>query len=420
MSVGDLNQVAYTLGVTKPDNWKSKIYNAQSGSIVTTKSGNGMTNNRPFIATGGSGGLPINNTNTPLQYSNCVNDSIGYRLGRYVDTTANQNGFYGNDSYHIATLKQLNNDYVPTYQVSNNIMVWTDYAVIRLNTLFDSIGAIGLTSRADITFRLYINTGILNVAVSTPNTTTPGYSLTTTNNGFTNTCPFTVNYLNDTAANGGIPATTANITAGLCIAKIPTTTLVGVNLGNAQLPHPMPSCRCYYSQITIQPELKEEYIVNNRAKKVVYRSVITNQFNNISVGGAFNELITSGITHPTGVLIVPMVSANSLNGFQDFAYKSPFDTFPGDGHPLSLTNLQVTIGGKNIHQSVLNYNYEVFIEQIQSCEQLTSADFGVNCGLFDQSWWNNNRYYFVNVERSNISDNWKLEILIFHLLIIIM
>ena len=84
-----------------------------------------------------------------------------------------------------------------------------------------------------------------------------------------------------------------------------------------------------------------------------------------------------------------------------------FDTFPGDGHPLSLTNLQVTIGGKNILQSVLNYNYEVFIEQIQSCEQLTSADFGVNCGLFDQSWWNNNRFYFVNVERSNASD--KLE-----------
>ena len=325
MSVGDLNQVAYTLGVTKPDNWKSKVYNAQSGIIVTTKSGNGMTNNRPFIPSGTSGGLPINNTNVSTQYSTCINDSIGYRLGRYVDTTANQNGFYGNDSFHIATLNQLYNDYVPTYQVSNNIMVWTDYAVIRLNTLFDSVGAIGLTCRADITFRLYINTGILNVSVSTPNTTTPGYSLTTTNNGFTNTCPFTINYLNDLSANGGLPATTANITAGLFIAKIPTTTLLGANLGNAQLPHPMPSCRCYYSQITIQPDLRQAYVNENTEKKVVYRSVLTNQFNNISVGGAFNQLITSGITHPTGVLIVPMVSANSSNGFQDFAYKSPFD-----------------------------------------------------------------------------------------------
>ena len=323
-----------------------------------------MTNNRPFIPTGGSGGLAVHNTTTPYQYSNCVNDSIGYRLGRYVDTTANFNGFYGNDAYHIATLNELNNVYIPTYQVQNNIMVWTDYAVIRLNTLFDSVGAIGLTSRADMTFRLYINTGLVNVAVSSPNTTAPGYSLTTTNNGFTNTCPFTVNYLCDTSANGGIPATNANITAGLYIAKIPTTTVtvVGVNLAAANVAHPMPACRCYYSQITTQPELKEEYILNNRAKKVVYRSVLTNQYNNIPVGGAFNQLITSGITHPTGVLIVPMVSASASNAFQDFAYKSLFDTFPGDGHPLRLTNLQVTIGGENILQSTLNYNYEVFIE----------------------------------------------------------
>ena len=93
MSVADLNQVAYTLGVTKPDDWKSKVYNGSSSATVTTKSGNGMTNNRPFVTTSNAGGLPINNTTTPTQFASCVNDSIGYRLGRYVDTTANQNGF---------------------------------------------------------------------------------------------------------------------------------------------------------------------------------------------------------------------------------------------------------------------------------------------------------------------------------------
>ena len=49
MSVADLNQVAYTLGVTKPDNWKSKVYNGSTTATVTAKSGNGMTNNRPFV-----------------------------------------------------------------------------------------------------------------------------------------------------------------------------------------------------------------------------------------------------------------------------------------------------------------------------------------------------------------------------------
>ena len=411
MSYGDLNQLGYTLGITKPDNWKSKVYNGSTSATITTKSGNGMTNNRPFVTTisgFGGGGVAVNNTCTSLQYASCVNDAIGYRLGRYTDTTGNQNGFYGTTAASIATLAQLTSDFIPTYQVLNtNYMVWYDYAVIRLNTLFNSLSAIGLTNRADIFIRLYLNTGTINVDCSSPNTATLGYSLVPTNNGFNGSCPFTINHLPDISANGGIPATTANITAGLYVAKVPSTVYRGVNLSLCNASHPMPACRCYYSQITIQPELKEEYIMNNREKKIIYRTVLTNQYNNITSGANFNQLISSGITHPTGVLIVPMVSSQASYSFGDFAYKSPFDTFPGDGHPLSLINLQVTIGGKNVLQSVLNYNYESFIEQIQSCEQLTSADFGVNTGLFDQSWWNANRFYFVNVERSNVSD--KLE-----------
>ncbi len=40
--------------------------------------------------------------------------------------------------------------------------------------------------------------------------------------------------------------------------------------------------------------------------------------------------------------------------------------FPGDGHPLSLTNLQVTIGDQNVLQSVLNYNYD-FFRKLEFC-----------------------------------------------------
>ena len=46
MSIAYLNQVAYTLCFTKPDNWKSKVYNGSTSATVTTKSGN---DNRPFV-----------------------------------------------------------------------------------------------------------------------------------------------------------------------------------------------------------------------------------------------------------------------------------------------------------------------------------------------------------------------------------
>jgi hypothetical protein len=73
-------------------------------------------------------------------------------------------------------------------------MCWTDYAVIKLSSIFESLSSIGLSRKADIFLRLYINTGTLNVSVANPATATPGYSLTTANNTFNATCPFTINF----------------------------------------------------------------------------------------------------------------------------------------------------------------------------------------------------------------------------------
>ena len=408
MSTGDLDTIGYSLGMTEPDNWKSKIYNGNTSATVTTASGNGMTNNRPFTPQATVGGSKDQIVSAVLQNGRTVNTSIQKRLGRYIDTTSGGSvgmNYFGSSAAFIASLTTLQNDFMPTYQVlATNYMVWYDFCIIRLNTLFESLNSIGLTRKADMFLRLYINTGTLNVAVSSPNTTTPGYSLTVANNTFTNTCPFTVNYLNETSANGGIPTTVANITAGLYLVSPPNTSFNGINLKTSQANHPMPACRMYYSQITIQPALAEEYILTNRAKKCIYRSVLTNQYNNISAGANFNQLISSGLVHPTGVLIVPFIASTASYSLGDFAWKSPFDTVPADFHPLSLTNLQVTIGGANVLQSTLNYNYETFIQQIMYCEQLTSADFGVSTGIFDQAWWNFNRCYFVNVERSNLTD----------------
>ena len=69
----------------------------------------------------------------------------------------------------------------------------------------------------------------------------------------------------------------ANITAGVYLAKVPSTTYQGVNLSLSAASHPLPACRCYYSQITLQPELEEEYLIQNTSKTLIYRSVLTNQ-----------------------------------------------------------------------------------------------------------------------------------------------
>jgi hypothetical protein len=74
MSYGDLKTVGYSLGMTEPDNWKSKVYNGSTSATITNKSGNGMTNNRPFVPQASYvGGYKDNTTCTSNQFDKCVN-----------------------------------------------------------------------------------------------------------------------------------------------------------------------------------------------------------------------------------------------------------------------------------------------------------------------------------------------------------
>jgi hypothetical protein len=54
--------------------------------------------------------------------------------------------------------------------------------------------------------------------------------------------------------------------------------------------------------------------------------------------------------------------------------------------------------------STLNMTHENFLQQVNLAEQLASSDFGVSTGLISEGCWENNKWYFVNVERGNIAD----------------
>jgi hypothetical protein len=132
-------------------------------------------------------------------------------------------------------------------------------------------------------------------------------------------------------------------------------------------------CRLYYSQIIVQPEKSIKHIEQNRNKKIVYGTFCSSMYPNIATAGTFNSLINSGIVHPTGVLIVPLIGSNLTTGtdrgFVDSQWKSPFDSAPSTTSVCSLTNLQVQIWGQNNLQGNLFYNYENFLEQVNLGEQ---------------------------------------------------
>ena len=85
-------------------------------------------------------------------------------------------------------------------------------------------------------------------------------------------------------------------------------------------------------------------------------------------------------------------------------YGSPYDTCPATYAPISLTNLQVSLGGQNVMNTSMYYTYENFLQQVALSESLTSADIGISAGLVSQSWWEMNRVYYIDLGRSQEAD----------------
>ena len=403
MSVNDLATIGHSYGFSPTlDNTKSMKYNKNYAAVAgTASSGNGLTNNRPY------GGVADNQTTMGdgVQNVGIGNEAAQYKIGKYYDTKSNSSGIVGLDG--VLQVANLVSEFRPHFEQKGDYLVWYDFAVIKLSHLFESLGKMGLVRRFDATLRLWVNTGTVNVTTdNVGKDVSQNYTLTPNNNSFSNTCPLMVNWLpgDGLAPTYGIPATTKNIVAGLYIAKPPSTSFAGINLRSSDVAHPLQNCRLYYSQIVLDPQKSITYTNMNLNKKVIYRTFVSNQYNNIAKGGSFNQLINSGIVHPTGVLIVPFIGSEASVGFGDSQWKSPFDTCPATTSPCSLTNLNVSIGGSNVLQSTLFYSYENFLEQVNLAEQLTSSDFGVATGLISQGYWEASRWYFVNVERSQAAD----------------
>ena len=249
MSVNDLKTMGHSLGFSDTlDNYRSMVWYDASGN---GSSGNGLTNNRPFIATAGTGGGVDQQIAVQAKQNNgCVNGAIQYKIARCVDISTNA---YNNIVGKVVSATHLQNEFRPYYTVSGNYMIWYDYAVIKLSHIFESLSKIGLVRRFDATLRLWINTGTVNVNATNGGAANQYYYLSPSNNTFSNTCPFMINYTGVDALNG-VPVCT-NIVAGLYIAKPPVTSFAGINLANSGASHPLQNCRVYYSQIEIHPKI---------------------------------------------------------------------------------------------------------------------------------------------------------------------
>jgi hypothetical protein len=361
-----------------------------------------------------------------VQNQGAINTALTQRASRLVDaTTGTFNGVYGTATTtatavgSIMNQNQLNAEFKGYYSVAGtDTMTWQDLAVIPLKYLCDCIDKMGLVKKLDLNLRIYLNTGGLTIGCA--NTAGPTNALRqVVQSSFSNTCPFTINSLGTAlaSADGGIPLTATRLGCSLSVGRSSTAQFPasgGASFTMSSVSHFMPACRCYYSLVKLEPSRALAYIEENRQKQVVYENLLFNQYSGIGFGTSFSQLVQSGIKNPLGVAIIPFISpstvVNTTGGITlgsiagGEQWQSPYDMCPATYAPLSLTNLQVALGGVNQLQSTLYYSFENFLEQVALAESLTSTDLGIGTGLISQSWWEMNRVYWVDLARGREAD----------------
>ena len=111
-------------------------------------------------------------------------------------------------------------------------------------------------------------------------------------------------------------------------------------------------------------------------------------------------VVSNSVKNATGLLIVPMIS-KSVNGVIGAlaaakavsVLQSPF--YPAVPCPLSLTQLNVNVGGQNVFQQQVNYTWEMFTEQIAGLKSTNGGqEYGLSSCLISKSDWENMYRYW--------------------------
>jgi len=133
----------------------------------------------------------------------------------------------------------------------------------------------------------------------------------------------------------------------------------------------------------------------------------------IDAEGSYNGTLSPGITNPQRVILFPYLRGSNsgtagLASMSTNPLLSPWDSVPATTSPFAaLSNLQITVGGRQTWQSPINMDYEAFLHESAQC----GLDGSLNSqttqsGVLDQRKWNQlHRFYTADISRRMGSDD---------------
>jgi hypothetical protein len=296
-------------------------------------------------------------------------------------------------------------------------------AIVRLKDVCDFFDKMPLMKGA--TFRLQINTNqclcqftMTNGGITAADGTIVGFpslqlSAPPTMLGGGGTCPFMIssndfgqglNSIFPTAATVGAAAKSVFVSCSIVKSQFTSSTMT------QSFSAPINSVRLYAPAYTMSPQAEAAYLSQQPTKKIVYEDIFQYQFNTIGTS-TWNYLVTNGLPNLRSLLVIPFLPAASngvvggagvyANGVLTSTLLSPFASSGGTPDPIALTNFQVQISGKNLFNDVKQYDYQEFVEQLVSSNQLNgSLTTGLASGLIGMDEYDTlYRYYYADAAR---------------------
>jgi len=343
-----------------------------------------------------------------------------------TDTTSNQAALLATTS-GVSSSSGLQAIFMSYVQQASTTRTIVFDAVVRLKDIADFFQKCPLLKGS--TMRIYINTNqtyftlALNNSVYTSSTSgvvtgTGILALTSTptilGGGGTNPVMVASMDLGQGLSPMVPPATTITQEALKVALSIVRTQFSGITTTVAA---PITSVRLYAPAYVMSPISEQRYLSLSPTKKIVYNDIFQYQYSSVA-SGSFSFLVTNGIPNIRSVLVIPFLPKASNGTAQTYAgttvagvttssLLSPFSTSGATPDPVSLTNFQIQVSGKNLFNSNIQYDFESFYEQLVSSNQLnggltTSMASGL-IGKEDFQWLY--RYYYGNCSRSIPSED---------------
>lgn len=315
----------------------------------------------------------------------------------------------------------LNSIFKSYVQTSADNRAITFPAIIRMKDLCDFFDKCPLMKGGTVRLQINTNQCFMSLNMTGAGITPAGGAVTEFPSLVLNSAPIIL-------GGGGtnpVMVSSADIGQGLQNIVVPvvsppaaaTTILVACSIVRSQFAANMPSATVYTAPITsvrfyapaytMSPQEEAKYLQAQSTKKIVYEDIFQYNFNGRAAQSDFQELVTNGLPNLKSLLVMSFLPVGS-NGTASLASSllSPFSGSGGSPDPVALTNFQVQLSGKNLFNDQKQYDYQEFVEQLVSANQLNGSQVtGMGSGLIGSEDFSNlYRYYYADCSRGLPSD----------------